>query len=201
MPAVKRHPQAVSRELIGIGKLVEVGVLDHEWAGRRFVHESTCGIQGVNDGITGRPSSTRMRPISRDCRHQIINVLQGHEGEHEVAALVGQRQLSCTRAAIVAVWVRFSSSINHCLGDVYSDDLVSDGLQITRQPALTTANVYREFAGRRQQREELVSVKPPIAIVVWCAGPLDPVSSFFLPRITERHGAWIICAGNQSASR
>ena len=100
--------QAVSRELIGIGKLVEVGVRDHKAVADSST--STCESGGARRLYRPHPrqpgcgSSLRL-PSS------FIPVLQGHQGEHEVAALVGERQLCCIRASIVAVRVRFSSSI------------------------------------------------------------------------------------------
>jgi hypothetical protein len=51
---MKRDSQSVSRDLIGVGELVEVRVLNDEWAGRRFFRKFSGGVQRMNNCYAGQ---------------------------------------------------------------------------------------------------------------------------------------------------
>lgn len=118
---------------------------------------------------------------------QIIDVVKGHEGHGQVATRVRERQFCRTRASVIAGRVHLSGSGNQRRRHIYSDHPVPETFQVTGQSTLAASDVYRQLTRSGQQREELVSVEPPIRIMAGCPRPPNPVCRLLFPPIAERH--------------
>jgi hypothetical protein len=63
---------------------------------------------------------------------------------------------------------------------------VAESAQVPRHPALSAPDVECQISGRRDELEEAVAVKSPVAVVIGCPRPEMPLVGVRLPRVRER---------------
>ena len=87
---------------------------------------------------------------------------------------------------------------HHRRRKVNRDDIVTERLEVTREPPFATPEVERPATGRRYQLEELVAMEEPIAVVPRLPGPRDELRGVLLPgggqirRLQARSLEWAV---------
>ncbi len=144
-------------------------------------------VDGMHDGQS--ESSARLEDAGglADRGGHVVDVHQRHEGDREIGMSVGERQLGGIRNDVLTARVEVASSRDHRLGRVEPDGAVTQLLQIARHPPFAAADVDREAAGRRDEVEEALAMKTPVAVVPRLARPAHPVGRVSLPGIPEVH--------------
>ncbi len=119
-------------------------------------------------------------------RHS-IDVVKGHEGDREIGARVLQRQCGGIGDPQIHRRVRGAGGRDHRGRRIDADDAMPELFQVPRQSSFAAADVDRPQAGRRQQGEELVAVKSPVAVMSGMPRPCDPSAGLRFPIVGKIH--------------
>ena len=103
----------------------------------------------------------------------VVDVLQGHEADHEVELGIREGKFRGVRALHLDVRVRLAGGTDHLFGRIDSDDHVAKLLQVAREPSFATAEIERTSARAWHEFQEKVAMKVPIAVVVRGSSPRD----------------------------
>ncbi len=138
-----------------------------------------------------RAQATTRREHPGRLRHSalhVVHVVQREQRRDELERCVGEWEGGGIGHPVVARRVRLFGVLDQRRRGVHADDVVAVPAEVARESALAAAEVEREPGGRRQQCEEAIAVKLPVAIVARPARPGDPVLGFRLPGIPKVHG-------------
>src|SRR5262249_14988129 len=129
------------------------------------------GVDRVNDRETKATASLQDSRELAQRLSQPRDVVQGHEGDREVEPAAGEGK----RDGVAERYGDLRSgrvSQSHQRGRaVDGDDVVAACLQIAGEATFSATQVERSAARRREQREELITVEAPVAVVHRRASP------------------------------
>src|ERR1700716_2178 len=187
MDAREGHPQAVALNLVRVLVRVQVGAFDHERRSWIETFELPRRVDWMNDCHTEAASWDQDSANFPDRPRHVINILQGHISDNQVAAPACQGHRGRVGHERGYLWGRGDRSVDHGSGGIDPDDSVAKSRQVPRYSALAAADVEGQMAGRRQQSKERGSPEPPVRVMHGRSSPSRPRLGLLFPRRPQIH--------------
>src|SRR5205823_3276372 len=99
-----------------------------------------------------------------NCATQIVYILERHERDDAVERAVRKRQRRRIGQVCLDLWFSALCGFQHRRGNVDANNVMTQGLQVTREATLAAAQVECLAARRWYRNQKEVAVKAPIAI-------------------------------------